>query len=284
MIHHALSEGLLLLRQRAGVSAILTLALAVPIALAGVGMAVNRWLGPVAELSGQESSVAVLLHPQLDGDGRKNWIAAQSQAHPDWTITEVSSEELINRLQQWFPYLEDLVGTGDASMPPLIEIATAEPDSLSGLEAQPEVVAVGPQSSVQHLLGEVARRLSLAVAALSAILLAAAVLLAVVWIHLELYRHADELTIMRLVGATEGTIRGPFVVVIGIVGGVAAVVAVVGSLTTARALSRMVTVLGLPEVVVTPGILLIQVSAAVILPVAAAAITLSRHAAEEFEG
>jgi len=36
MIHHALSEGLLLLRQRAGVSVILALALAVPIALAGV--------------------------------------------------------------------------------------------------------------------------------------------------------------------------------------------------------------------------------------------------------
>jgi len=283
MIHHALNEGLLLLRQRAGVSAILVLALAVPIALAGVGLAINRWLDPVAEFSGRESSVAVLLHPQLDDDARRNWVAAQSEAHPEWTITEVSPEELVRRLQQWFPYLEDLVGTGDASMPPLIEIATADVGSLAVLESQPEVVAVGPQSSIQQLLGEVARRLSVAVAVLSAVLLAAAVLLAVVWIHLELYRHADELTIMRLVGATEGTIRGPFVVVIGIVGFVAGVVAVVGALATVRALSRMVTVLGLPEVVVTPGILVIQVSAAVILPVAAAAITLSRHAAEEFE-
>ncbi len=284
MIHHALSEGLLLLRQRAGVSVILALALAVPIALAGVGMAVNNWLDPVAELGSRQSSVAVLLRPQLDADQRQRWVAAQSAAHPEWTVTEVSSQELVRRLGRWFPYLEDLVGTGDASMPPLIEIATAELDSLAGLEGDPEVLAVGPQSSVQQLLGSVARRLSLAVAVVSAILLAAAVLLAVVWVHLELYRHADELTIMRLVGATEGTIRGPFVVAIGVTGAVAGVAAVVGSLAATAGLSRMVTVLGMPGVVVTPGMAMIELAAAVLLPVAAAAVTLARHAAEEFDG
>lgn len=283
MIHHALGEGLLLLRQRAWVSAILALALAVPVALAGVGMAVNRWLGPVAELSASESSVAVLLHPQLDGERRRSWMSAQSQLHPDWTITEVSSDELVRRLQRWFPYLEELVGTGEASMPPLIEVTTSDPLSLAVLEAQAEVLAVGPQSSVEKLLGEVALRMSWAVAALSAVLLTSAVLLAVVWIHLELFRHSDELTIMRLVGATEGTIRGPFLVVIGIVGVVAGIGALVGTLATTQALSRMVAVLGLPEVVVTPWIVVMQFVSAVLLPVAAAALTLSRHATEEFE-
>lgn len=283
MIHHAVIEGLLLLRQRAGISAILALALAVPIALAGVGMAVNNWLDPVAELSSRQSSVAVLLRPQLDADLRDRWVAEQSAAHPDWTITEVSPEELARRLGRWFPYLEDLVGTGDASMPPLIEIATTDTDSLAVLEGLPEVLAVGPQSSVQQLLGRVARSLSLAVAVLSAVLMTAAVLLAVVWVHLELYRHADELTIMRLVGATEGTIRGPFVVATGVTGAVAGVAAVFGSLAAAAALSRMVTVLGLPRVVVTPGMVMIELATAIVLPVAAAAFTLSRHAAEEFD-
>lgn len=284
MIHHSLNEGMLLLRQRAGVSAVLALALAVPIALAGVGMAVNRWLGPVAELSAQESSVAVLLHPQLDRDMRQRWVTVQAAAHPEWMITEVSPEELVERLGQWFPYLEDLVGTGDASMPPLIEIATSDRASLAALEDEAEVLAVGPQSSVQQLIGEVAGRLSWVVVSLSAILLSAAVLLAVVWVHLELYRHSDELTIMRLVGATEGTIRGPFVVAVGFTGLVAGVVAVFGSLVTTQGLSRMVTVLGLPEVVVTPAMVAMQLTAAVFLPVAAAVFTLSRHAAEEFDG
>jgi cell division transport system permease protein len=284
VIHHSLNEGMLLLRQRAGVSAVLALALAVPIALAGVGMAVNRWLGPVAELSAQESSVAVLLHPQLDRDMRQRWVTAQAASHPEWMITEVSPEELVERLGQWFPYLEDLVGTGDASMPPLIEIATSDRASLVALDDEAEVLAVGPQSSVQQLIGEVAGRLSWVVVSLSAILLSAAVLLAVVWVHLELYRHSDELTIMRLVGATEGTIRGPFVVAVGFTGLVAGVVAVFGSLVTTQGLSRMVTVLGLPEVVVTPAMVAMQLTAAVFLPVAAAVFTLSRHAAEEFDG
>ncbi len=283
MMQHALNEGLLLLRQRAGVSAVLALALAVPIALAGAGLAVNRWLGPVAELSGTESSVAVLLHPKLDADERQRWVSAQTAAHPDWSITEVSSEELIGRLRRWFPYLEDLVATGDASMPPLIEVATADLESLQVLEGQPEVLAVGPQSSVQQLLGQVARRLSWTVAILSAVLLAAAVLLAVVWVHLELYRHSDELTIMRLVGATEGTIRGPFVVAVGVSGVAAGVVAVFGSLAAADGLTRMVTVLGLPAVVVTPEIVVMQLIAAIMLPVTAAVLTLARHAREEFE-
>jgi cell division transport system permease protein len=284
MMHHAVSEGLLLLRQRAGISAILALALAVPIALAGVGMAVNRWLDPVADLSVRQTSVAVLLRPQLDQVERQRWVTAQTAVHPDWTITEVPPEELVRRLRRWFPYLEELVGTGDASMPPLIEIATADVESLAGLEDHPEVLAVGPQSSIQQLLGRVARRLSWAVAVLSAVLLAAAVLLAVVWVHLELYRHADELTIMRLVGATEGTIRGPFVVAVGVSGAVAGALAVFGSLAAAAALSRMVTVLGLPGVVVTPGMVMIELTAAVLLPVAAAALTLARHAAVEFDG
>lgn len=283
MMQHALNEGLLLLRQRAGVSAVLALALAVPIALAGVGLAVNRWLGPVAELSGTESSIAVLLHPKLDAEERQRWVTAQTAAHPDWSITEVSSEELVRRLRRWFPYLEDLVGTGDASMPPLIEIATSDLESLAVLEGQPEVLAVGPQSSVQQLLGQVAGRLSWGLAVLSAALLSAAVLLAVVWVHLELYRHSDELTIMRLVGATEGTIRGPFVVAVGVSGAVAGVIAVFGSLAAADGLTRMVTVLGLPDVVVTPGILAMELATAVFLPVTAAAFTLSRHATEEFE-
>ena len=284
MILHAVTEGFLILRQRAAVSAVLALALAVPIALAGVGGAVNRWLGPVADLSTQNSSVAVLLHPELDADQRREWVTKISATHPGWTISEVSSEELIDRLQRWFPYLEELVGTGDASMPPLIEVATADLQSLSGLESQPGVLAVGPHSSIQQLLGRVARRLSWVVAALSAVLLAAAILLAAVWVHLELYRHADELTIMRLVGATESTIRGPFLVAVGIPGAVAGVLAVFGSLATAEGLSRMVMVLGLPAVTMTPNILVMQLAAAVVLPVVAAAATLARHAAEEFEG
>ena len=113
---------------------VLALALAVPISLAGVGLSLHRWLGPVAAMSGQASVVAVLLHPQLDSEKRRKWITEESEAHPEWVITEISREDLVERLERWFPYLEELVDGGDASLPPLVEIVTTEPARVAVLE------------------------------------------------------------------------------------------------------------------------------------------------------
>lgn len=283
MIRHAFAEGLVVLRERAAVSVILALALGVPIALAGVGLTLHQWLGPVADLSGQKSSVAVLLHPQLESGERRRWIAELAADHPGWTVTEVSSSELAERLQRWFPYLEDLMDSGDATLPPLVEILTDNPDSVAELEVRAEVLAIGPRSSIQQTLGQVARRLALIVGAVSFVLLAGAILLAAVWVHLELYRHADEVIIMRLVGATESTIRGPFLVAVTIPGIVAGFLSVVGSLTTVSGLSKLASALGLSAMSIPPSVLVLQIAAGIFLPLLAAVITLARHAADATE-
>ena len=283
MIRHAVAEGLVVLRQRAAVSVVLAFALGVPIALAGVGLTLHQWLGPVAGLSGQKSSVAVLLHPRLEPGERRRWIADLSTEHPDWNVSEVSSSDLAKRLQRWFPYLEDLMDSGDATLPPLVEILTDNPDSVAELEDRAEVLAIGPRSSIQQTLGQVAHRLALIVGVVSFVLLAGAVLLAAVWVHLELYRHADEVIIMRLVGATEGTIRGPFLVAVAIPGVVAGVLSVVGSLATVSGLSKLASALGLSAMSIPPSVLVLQLATAVFLPLLAAVITLARHAADATE-
>ncbi len=283
MIRHALAEGFVVLRERAAVSVILALALGVPIALAGVGLTLHRWLGPVADLSGQKSSVAVLLHPQMEAGERRRWIAELAIRHPDWTVSEVSSSDLAERLQRWFPYLENLMDSGDATLPPLVEILTDNPDSVAELETRAEVLAIGPRSSIQQTLGQVARRLALIVGVVSFVLLAGALLLAAVWVHLELYRHADEVIIMRLVGATESTIRGPFLVAVTIPGVVAGVLSVAGSLTTVSGLSKLASALGLSAISIPPSILVLQIATSVLLPLLAAVITLARHAADATE-
>ena len=280
MIRHAIAEGLVVLRERAVVSVILALALGVPIALAGVGLTLQQWLGPVAELSGQKSSVAVLLHPQMESGERRRWIAEISTDHPDWTVSEVSSRDLAERLQRWFPYLQDLMNSGDATLPPLVEILTDNPDSVTELEDRAEVLAIGPRSSIQQTLGLVARRMALIVGVVSFVLLAGAVLLAAVWVHLELYRHADEVIIMRLVGATESTIRGPFLVAVAIPGVVAGILSVVGSLATVSGLSKLVSALGLSAISVPTSVLVLQLTTSVLLPLLAAVITLARHGAD----
>jgi len=283
VIRHAIAEGLIVLRERAAISVILALALAVPIALAGVGLTLHHWLGPVADLSGQKSSVAVLLHPQMESGERRRWIAELATDHPDWTISQVSSSELAERLQRWFPYLEDLMDSGDATLPPLIEIFTDNPDSVTELEDRPEVLAVGPRSSIQQTLGRVARRLALIVGVLSFVLFAVAGLLAAVWVHLELYRHADEVIIMRLVGATEGTIRGPFLVAVAIPGVVAGALSVVGSLVTVSGLSKLASTLGMAAMSIPLGILVLQLAIGVFLPLLAAVVTLARHSTDATE-
>ena len=109
MIRHALSEGWLLLRQRGLISLVLALALAVPIAGGGIGLTVIRWLGPVANLSNEIATVAVLLHPDLEPDQRKRWLEQQRSNHELWRVQEVSPSDLADRLRAWFPYLEELV-------------------------------------------------------------------------------------------------------------------------------------------------------------------------------
>ena len=174
MIRHALAEGAVLLRQRAGVSVVLALALAVPISLAGVGVTIHQWLKPVAGLGGEKSTVAVLLHPGLDQTERRRWIADRATEHANWDLTEISSSDLAERLQRWFPYLEDLMDSGDATLPPLVEITTDNPESVAVLEERQDVLAIGPRSSIQQTLGQVSRRLALIAGVVSAVLLAGA--------------------------------------------------------------------------------------------------------------
>lgn len=284
MIRHALAEGWLLLRHRGLVSLFLALALAIPIGLAGVTLSVMRWLEPAVGTVDRANVVAVLLHPHMGDAQRAAWLESQRRDHPEWRLEVVAPEQLAQRLIHWFPYLKDLLERdGGAMLPPLVEITTADPESVAVLERSPAVIAVGPRTPLTSLLGRVSRGLGIALAAASVVLLMSAVLLATVWVHLELYRHADEITIMRLVGATESTIRGPFLVATAAPGLVAGALAALGTSAVVEALSGMAEVLGLPGLTVSPGLLAAQAGAGVVLPLAAAVITLMRHAAVDDE-
>ncbi|HPA79862.1 MAG TPA: hypothetical protein PLS95_03545 [Thermoanaerobaculales bacterium] len=280
VIRHALAEGWLLLRHRGLVSLFLALALAIPIGLAGVTFSVMRWLEPAVGTADRANVVAVLLHPHMGDDQRATWLEGQRREHPEWRLEVVAPEQLARRLGHWFPYLKDLLERdGGAMLPPLVEITTSDPESVAVLERSPAVIAVGPRTPLRSLLGRVSRGLGLALGAASAVLLISAALLAAVWVHLELYRHADEITIMRLVGATESAIRGPFLVATVAPGLVAGGLALLGTTAVLDGLSRLAEVVGLPALTVSPAVLAAQAGAGLVLPLGAAAVTLMRHAA-----
>lgn len=279
MIRHAVAEGWLLLRSRGLISLVLALALAIPISLAGVTLSVRGWLAPVIELGERDSVVTVLLHPRLDEAGRRGWIDRQARAHPEWRLESVAPAELAARLAEWFPYLEEVLDReGPEMLPPMVEIRTRDPEGVIALRDDIAVLAVGPTASVNRMVGTVARRLALVLISVAAALLAGAVLLAAVWVHLELHRHGEEIAIMRLMGATEATVRGPFLVAVAVPAVLAASISVLLTLAAVAPMVRVAAPLGLAATPTPVTILALQAIAAVGLPIVAALITLERHA------
>ena len=282
MMRHALAEGWLLLRSRGLVSPILAIALAIPISLAGVTVSVRQWLEPVIDLGDREGVVAVLLHPRLDDAQRRAWIDRQSPGHPEWRLVAVEPEDLAQRLSTWFPYLEDLLKReGPEMLPFMIEVRTRDPQTVLELKTDPEVLAVGPTSSVNQVVGRVAGRFATVLFAVAGLLMAGALLFAGVWVHLELHRNAEEIAIMRLMGATESTVRGPFLVAVAAPAVLAAVTSVVITTVAVGWISRLAGPLGLAAGGPPPMVLAAEVCCAIVLPLVAAVITLERHAATE---
>ncbi len=285
MIRHALAEGWLILRSRGPISPILALALAIPISLAGVTVSLRQWLEPVIDLSDRESVVAILLHPRLDESQRRLWIGDQSRSHPDWKLVDVEPDELAKRLASWFPYLEEVLQReGPQMLPHMVEITTRSPQSVLELKETTAVLAVGPTSSVNRVVGQVARRFALVLLLIAGALVSGAVLLAAVWVHLELHRNAEEIAIMRLMGATEATVRGPFFVAVVVPALLAAVISVVLTVVAVGWMATLAAPLGLAARGASFVVLASQILGAVGLPMIAAFITLERHASSEDRG
>lgn len=282
MIRHALAEGWLILRSRGLISPVLALALAIPISLAGVTLGVREWLAPVIELGDRESVVTVLLHPRLNDAERLAWISDQGRTHSLWQVAAVEPGELAGRMASWFPYLEEVLERGGPEMlPAMVEIRTRDPQSVLVLKDDDAVLAVGPTSSVNRVVGRVARQFALMLISVAVALIAAAVLLAAVWVHLELHRHSEEIAIMRLMGATESTVKGPFLVAATAPAVIAAVVSVVFSVISVGWIVRLAEPLGLQVSGVPMVILMAQIAVAVVLPLATALLTLERYAKAE---
>ncbi len=279
MTAHALEEALALLRRRGPVSAVLALSLAVPMSLAGFTISLGLWARPLVALEHQTTVVRVLLHPRMDTVQRQDWRAEQARLHPDWRLTEVRRETLEERLKLWFPYLEDLLdGENPVELPTLVEVEAGNPEEVTALSEGPTVIAVGPTSSVDRMLGLTARKAAWLLGGISAVLLASAFLLAATWIHLEVYRHADEITIMRLVGATEGAIRSPFLVAALIPGICAGLAASVGAWYLVALIGTLVEAMGLTAPQYPTWMPVAEVAVGMVLPVAAAVVTMARHA------
>ncbi len=279
MMGHILAEASALLRHRALVSLALGLALAVPLALGGLTLCLDLWLAPLVSGRPDRITVEILLHPDLSPEDQARWIETTAAEHPEWEVREVPPGELAARLARWFPYLKSLMDESTLQMvPALVEITTAEPTAVENLREAPEVLAVGPTEPVTRLLRRAGLQIRRALALVSLALVLGAGLLASVWTHLEMYRHADEITIMRLVGATEGAVRGPFLAAITVTGLLAGLLGAAATWALVHWAGSVASTVGLARPPLPLWILAAQVLVGVTLPLLTAWAALARHA------
>lgn len=240
-LHHALAyfvreAGVSTLRSwRVSLLAVVTIA--VSLFLGGTFLLVGQNLARLVERWSAESRVVIYLDGAVDGERlaalrrrleTESWVVATHSK----TAAEAAAD-----FRDLFPGLADLVEEGDEQpLPPSVEVvvdpaASGTPAFESwvvGLAAEPGVTAVDDDRDWVRQLAlwiAVARGGGIAIGGL---LLAAAVFTIASVIRLTVYLYRDEIAVMRLVGATEFYIRGPFYaegMIQGLLGGVAALAA-----------------------------------------------------------
>jgi cell division transport system permease protein len=213
------------------VSLLAVLTIAVSLFIGGAVLLVSGNLSESIERWRGEMRVVIYLRPDTsEADLRR--LGAEAARGPGVTSVEpVTAEVARKRFQEVFPSLADLVaGWQDEPLPASLEIGLDPRVSnreawLDGWRKHPEVTLVDDDREWLGQLETVVAVVRAVGLALVGGLLGAAIFTIASVIRLTAYLHREETEIMRLVGATEFFIRGPFYVegvLQGLIGGVVA--------------------------------------------------------------
>lgn len=200
-------------------SFVAVLTIAVSVLLGGSFLLASRNVMDSAQRWRSEMRVVIYLRPAAD-PAQLARLTSEAGGVP-WVASAkaVSSQEARERFREIFPSLSGLVeGWDEEPLPASIEVALRDPSARSAevrswieaWRARPEVEMVDDD---REWLGQletlvaVGRGIGLA---LAGGLLGAAIFTIASVIRLAAYLHQEEISILRLVGATEFYIRGPF--------------------------------------------------------------------------
>jgi cell division protein FtsX len=190
----------------------------------GVLWSVRQWVQAELLARGRQTTVVAVARGQAEA-------ATLSEAFqgrfPTLASVSLTPRKVQEELASWFPELSTLLLTLDErSFPSIVQVEVA-PDQeeavASFLRSRPEVTLVESSRGWQARLEQAVSRFFFAgfVLALTLLIGCCAVVLLVV--RLLVLNHADEIAIMRLIGAHERDIRRPYLVcgsLLGAAGGV----------------------------------------------------------------
>jgi cell division protein FtsX len=176
------------------------------------------------------SIVAVARTPQAAEAVRSQLLAAFPAARGDVAAARTVRDELV----QWFPELSTvLLGLDEASFPTLLQLDVPASDEASvakWLSARPEITLVANSQDWEARVQAAATRIAAVGFALALALLVGCCVVVLLVVRLLVLAHADEIAIMRLIGAHEWDIRMPYLFcgfTLGAVGGVVGGIALV---------------------------------------------------------
>jgi cell division transport system permease protein len=224
------------------VSLLAVLTIAVSLFIGGAFLLVSGNLSASVERWRGEMRVVIYLKPETSDTDLRRLAAEAARAPGVHSVEPVGAAAARQRFQEVFPSLSDLVAGWQAEpLPASLEIgldsrtATAAPGReawLADWRHRPEVTLIDDD---REWLGQLETAVAVVRAvgiALVAGLLGAAIFTIASVIRLTAYLHSEETGIMRLVGATEFFIRGPFYVeglLQGLLGGLLASGALFGA-------------------------------------------------------
>ena len=201
------------------VSLVAILTIAVSLFLSGVFLLASRNLAQSVERWQREARVVVYLTPQTSATELLEWTRKAEAESWVQAVSPVDQRQAQERFRSIFPSLADLVAGGsEEPLPAALEIevrpasrgSREQVSALAAWKKAPGVTLIDDDrewlAQVQGLVA-VIRGVGLV---LGLVLLGAAVFTIGSVIRLAAFLHAEEISILRLVGATEFYIRGPF--------------------------------------------------------------------------
>ncbi|HEX2164715.1 MAG TPA: permease-like cell division protein FtsX, partial [Thermoanaerobaculia bacterium] len=208
----------------------LTVGGGVLLAASGLAERVDAWR--------QEARVVVYLDGEAEAVSRDDLLARLGATPWARRVEVVGAAEAADRFRRAFPSLADLVADGANTLPESVELVPAPETPAEEVEAWAAELAAHPAVEAveddRAWLAELDAAVSVARGAgllLGGVLLAAAVFTIASVVRLTAFLYQDEIAVMRLVGATEFYIRGPFYaegLLQGFLGGALAAAALAG--------------------------------------------------------
>jgi cell division transport system permease protein len=223
------------------VSLLAIFTIAVSLFLSGMVLLVSKNLARTVQEWRAEARFAVYLVPGADPSVRAAVRAVLEQGRFTETLTEITPEVARARFERAFPSLAELVAErGEGALPFSFEAALrpVPADAAASFSAWVEDLRGRPGVAMVDADQDWIRQVETVLAlirglglALAAILLGASVFTIASVVRLTSFLYREEIAVMRLVGATEFYIRGPFYfegILQGLLGGLIAVGALGG--------------------------------------------------------